>query len=437
MADNADLDTTGQDRQARRIALWAIGCSVLACVAMLGISLRVLQLKTAPSDQLQALMGDPISTRPSVGRRGDLVDCRGRLLATSTIGWRAFIDPRLIEDLGTIGVELEALIGLDAIETDQKLNRRLHSRFVPVSGILEEWQVDRINSADLAGIGLERRLVRSYPQGSTAARLVGAVGFDHQGLGGLEHALEDQLLGQSGKLKYLRDVRNRPMWVASNGYEPHVDAPPVRLTIDLAIQRYLEERLQEAVDACNAGGGRAIVIDPETGETTRTPLTEADLARLTRLVQDAVGYDVSRGDSVSVINSPFVAQAEMVPLPEIPIWSQPWFWDVAKQILGVLFILILVFGVLRPVLKNLTTANRDNGAAGYPAEYAGSGGLDGDLRDDQVSLSGTTAGAAGAAMLLPSPGADYEQQLNAIKGLLAEDTGRVAQVVKEWINADE
>tara|TARA_B100001059_G_C17838291_1_gene589848 strand:- start:981 stop:2753 length:1773 start_codon:yes stop_codon:yes gene_type:complete len=266
MADNADLDTTGQDRQARRIALWAIGCSVLACVAMLGISLRVLQLKTAPSDQLQALMGDPISTRPSVGRRGDLVDCRGRLLATSTIGWRAFIDPRLIEDLGTIGVELEALIGLDAIETDQKLNRRLHSRFVPVSGILEEWQVDRINSADLAGIGLERRLVRSYPQGSTAARLVGAVGFDHQGLGGLEHALEDQLLGQSGKLKYLRDVRNRPMWVASNGYEPHVDAPPVRLTIDLAIQRYLEERLQEAVDACNAGGGRAIVIDPETGE---------------------------------------------------------------------------------------------------------------------------------------------------------------------------
>ncbi|MBL4832888.1 MAG: flagellar M-ring protein FliF [Pseudomonas sp.] len=179
-----------------------------------------------------------------------------------------------------------------------------------------------------------------------------------------------------------------------------------------------------------------VTVNPETGETTRTPLTEADLARLTRLVQDAVGYDVSRGDSVSVINSPFVAQAEMEPLPEIPFWSQPWFWDVAKQILGVLFILILVFGVLRPVLKNLTTSSRDTGAGGYPAEYGGGGALDSDLRDDQVSLSGA-AGGAGAAMLLPSPGADYEQQLNAIKGLLAEDTGRVAQVVKEWINADE
>ena len=60
--------------------------------------------------------------------------------------------------------------------------------------------------------------------------------------------------------------------------------------------------------------------------------------------------------------------------------------------------------------------------------------MDEDLRDDRVSLSGP---AGSAAVLLPPPGAGYEQQLNAIKGLLAEDTGRVAQVVKEWINADE
>jgi flagellar M-ring protein FliF len=180
----------------------------------------------------------------------------------------------------------------------------------------------------------------------------------------------------------------------------------------------------------------SVAVNAETGESTRTPMTEADIARLTRLVQDAVGYDVTRGDSVSVINSPFVAQAELEPLPAIAFWSQPWFWDVAKQILGVLFILVLVFGVLRPVLKNLTTAGRGSAAGGYPAELGGAGGFGGDLRDDQVSLSGV-AGGAGAAMLLPPPGSGYEQQLNAIKGLLAEDTGRVAQVVKEWINADE
>nr|WP_246164609.1 flagellar basal-body MS-ring/collar protein FliF [Halopseudomonas laoshanensis] len=177
-----------------------------------------------------------------------------------------------------------------------------------------------------------------------------------------------------------------------------------------------------------------VTVNAETGENVSEPLTEADIAQLTRLVQDAVGFDASRGDSVSVINSPFVAVAEMEPLPEIPFWSEAWFWDLAKQVLGILFILILVFGVLRPVLKNLTAQPQNRGLAGYPAELGGMDDMDEDLRDDRVSLTGP---AGSAAVLLPPPGAGYEQQLNAIKGLLAEDTGRVAQVVKEWINADE
>nr|WP_231703366.1 flagellar basal-body MS-ring/collar protein FliF [Halopseudomonas pelagia] len=177
-----------------------------------------------------------------------------------------------------------------------------------------------------------------------------------------------------------------------------------------------------------------VTVNPETGENVSEPLSEADIAQLTRLVQDAVGFDASRGDSVSVINSPFVAVAEMEPLPEIPFWSEAWFWDLAKQVLGILFILILVFGVLRPVLKNLTAQPQNRGLAGYPAELGGMDDMDEDLRDDRVSLTGP---AGSAAVLLPPPGAGYEQQLNAIKGLLAEDTGRVAQVVKEWINADE
>lgn len=177
-----------------------------------------------------------------------------------------------------------------------------------------------------------------------------------------------------------------------------------------------------------------VTVNAETGESVSEPLSEATIAQLTRLVQDAVGFDAARGDSVSVINSPFVAAAELEPLPAIPFWSETWFWDLAKQVLGILFILVLVFGVLRPVLKNLTTQPQNRGAGGYPAELGGVGGMDEDLRDDRVSLSGP---AGSAAVLLPPPGAGYEQQLNAIKGLLAEDTGRVAQVVKEWINADE
>ena len=175
-----------------------------------------------------------------------------------------------------------------------------------------------------------------------------------------------------------------------------------------------------------------VSINAETGEVTRSPWAAEDLARFTRLVQDSVGFDASRGDSVSVINAPFSAETgeEMI---EIPFYSQPWFWDIIKQILGVLFILVLVFGVLRPVLNNITNAGKGSASEGGDGdiELGDMGGLEGELSADRVSLGGPQS------ILLPSPSEGYDAQLNAIKSLVAEDPGRVAQVVKEWINADE
>ncbi len=172
-------------------------------------------------------------------------------------------------------------------------------------------------------------------------------------------------------------------------------------------------------------------VDPATGETTRVPWSADDLARFTRLVQDSVGFDASRGDSVSVINTAFTASIGEE-IPDIPFYTQPWFWDIVKQVLGVLFILVLVFGVLRPVLNNITGGGKggEQGKGG-DVELGEMAGLDGELSDDRVSLGGPQS------IMLPSPSEGYDAQLNAIKSLVAEDPGRVAQVVKEWINADE
>lgn len=181
----------------------------------------------------------------------------------------------------------------------------------------------------------------------------------------------------------------------------------------------------------------AVVLDDQVvvaadGQLTRVPRSADELARFTRLVQDAVGFDASRGDSVSVINAPFAADSLDDDFIDIPFYSQPWFWDVVKQVLGVLFILVLVFGVLRPVLNNLANAGKSKELeAPDDAELGDMGGLDDALSNDRVSLSGPQS------IMLPSPSEGYDAQLNAIKSLVAEDPGRVAQVVKEWINADE
>lgn len=174
-------------------------------------------------------------------------------------------------------------------------------------------------------------------------------------------------------------------------------------------------------------------INPANGEATRTPWSAEDLNRFTRLVQNAVGFDASRGDSVSVVNVPFSAEQGEV-IPDIPFYSQQWFWDIVKQAMGVIFILVLVFGVLRPVLNNITNG-KSKQLAGFDDGMGGMGGMGGggsdELSNDRVSLGGPQS------ILLPSPTEGYDAQLNAIKSLVAEDPGRVAQVVKEWINTDE
>ncbi len=177
-----------------------------------------------------------------------------------------------------------------------------------------------------------------------------------------------------------------------------------------------------------------VIVNQETGEQVRVPWSEQDIARFTRLVQDSVGFNASRGDSVSVINAAF-APIQVEEILDIPFYTEPWFWSIVKQILGVLFILVLVFGVLRPLLRNVVGGGKSKELAvserSDDADLGDMDDFDPGLADDRVSLGGPQN------ILLPSPSEGYDAQLNAIKSLVAEDPGRVAQVVKEWINADE
>lgn len=177
-----------------------------------------------------------------------------------------------------------------------------------------------------------------------------------------------------------------------------------------------------------------VTLDTE-GQMVRVPWSEQDLARFTRLVQDAVGYSVGRGDSVSVINAPFVPLSDEVYV-EPPFYSQPWFWDIMKQVLGILFIVILVFGVLRPLMNNILGTDKSRSKelveSQEESEAGGLDDIDSQLSDDRLSL-GTDA----HSIMLPSPSEGYDAQLSAIKNLVADDPGRVAQVVREWINSDE
>lgn len=158
----------------------------------------------------------------------------------------------------------------------------------------------------------------------------------------------------------------------------------------------------------------AVVVDNkpvlnEDGEIERKPLSEEELARLTALVKEAVGFQAERGDSVQVTNIAFTTPPEPEP-PSEPSWfAQPSLASLGKQALGWLAVLALIFGVLRPMLQALTARGRE--AALPPPPPSGA---------------------------LPAPGTrtDYEQQVAAAKQLAAQDPKRVARVVKNWVAND-
>jgi flagellar M-ring protein FliF len=168
-------------------------------------------------------------------------------------------------------------------------------------------------------------------------------------------------------------------------------------------------------------------LNAESGEIQFVPWSEADLDRLEILVKDAVGFNAARGDSVNVINSPFMGKGE-VELGSPEFWTQPWFWEIMKQVLAGLFLLVLIFGVIRPTIHSIANKGRtDEDALGLD-ELSDT---EEEFDEDRVTLSGADD------FLLPGASESFERQLDALKGLIAEDPARVAQVVIQWINSED
>ncbi len=180
----------------------------------------------------------------------------------------------------------------------------------------------------------------------------------------------------------------------------------------------------------------AVVVDDkktvaEDGTISTTSRNEEELKRITELVKQAVGFNAQRGDSVNIINAGFVEAEQIEALPEIPVWEQAWFMPLVKQVLAALVVLYIIFGVIKPVFKNLSRPHKE--VVGVEGEgVAGAAGAAG-----QAALEGGVGGEMGeeAADALPKPPDDYEVQLAAARKLVVEDPKIAAQVVKNWLAA--
>jgi len=147
-------------------------------------------------------------------------------------------------------------------------------------------------------------------------------------------------------------------------------------------------------------------------------------------VREAVGFDAARGDTVSVINSPFVVPAPLEEIPEPGLLEQDWIWQVGRAVLALIALLMLVFTVIRPLIRYSTSYTPPPPSDGLP-QLAGPSAGSGDMSDDTVALS-SPAQAALPGTTTPA----YHQSIAMARNVANEQPARAAYVVKNWMATD-
>jgi cell division protein FtsI (penicillin-binding protein 3) len=205
-------------------------------------------------------------------RRGAIVDRDGRPLAVTTAVESVFAIPSDIDDPGTVARQLAAVVKLPVGELRRKLADRERD-FVWVARRVSEETARAVRARSLPGVRLLKESARRYPEGSLAAAVVGYVGTDSQGLGGLEHSWDDEVRGRPARVTVLRDAAQRSYAIqrstpggAGRRTTDEVEGASLRLTLHAGLQHVAERELARVRTETNARSASAVVLDPWTGE---------------------------------------------------------------------------------------------------------------------------------------------------------------------------
>ena len=168
----------------------------------------------------------------------------------------------------------------------------------------------------------------------------------------------------------------------------------------------------------------------KAGKVSVKPLSAAEVAQIDNLVKEAMGYNKDRGDSYSVVNSPFNGVDKPVDVPEvIPVWRNPVYLPLAKEIgkylITALILLYLYLKIVRPMLRPVL--RKIDEVSGPPP------GLE-RLAEETAK---DEAEEKIEEVILPTPEDEerriYQENLDLARGVARSDPRVVANVIKSWI----
>lgn len=260
------LRSAAIDREAadpRRRAMF-VALGLVAWMVIVGA--RLAQLQISQHDELSARAKSQqlgaIETSPT---RGLLLDRQGRELARSVDTESFYADPREIKNVSETARKISSVTGQNKDDLIAKISTAQDAKkqFIWLMRRIDLETATKLDAMELDGVYSRKEPKRYYPNDGLAAHVLGFVGTDEIGLGGVEQFYNEKIRGEGGKVFYEQDRERR----AFESYEvqPH-PGQTVVLTIDQTIQYRTEQALFAAVQNAHAKSGTAIVMDPHTGE---------------------------------------------------------------------------------------------------------------------------------------------------------------------------
>lgn len=156
------------------------------------------------------------------------------------------------------------------------------------------------------------------------------------------------------------------------------------------------------------------------GSEDYKPLSEDELGKVEALIKDAIGFNEDRGDKVSVVNSTF---SKPPPIPDaapptlIEIITEPSVISIIKQVVGGIFVLIIIFGVIKPMIKSLSTMAK--------------------AAEQEIEAREAPPPEPPEPLELPEPDHVAAARIETVKQIAHDDSKKAAQVIMDWVGKEE
>jgi cell division protein FtsI (penicillin-binding protein 3) len=201
-------------------------------------------------------------------RRGILYDRNLHELAMTVMADSIYADPSQVSDKQAAAHTLAALVHADpadALTTEAQIAARLNDgrSFAWIARRVTPQVAAAVKALDMKGIYFQKEFERFYPDNRLAAQVLGYVGVDDDGLGGLEEKFDSELHGQPGLMYTAIDARRKVLGSTEHDPEPGRN---LVLTIDENIQFMAERALDHAIEKTQALNGTVVVQDAHTGQ---------------------------------------------------------------------------------------------------------------------------------------------------------------------------